>query len=76
MNKIRRKAISAVLEQIEDLKTSLEELLGDEETYRDNIPENLQNGTRYEESEDAISDMEDAISNLEDAISALESITE
>ena len=76
MNKTRRKAISAVLEQIEDLKTSLEELLSDEETYRDNIPENLQNGTRYEESEDAISDMEDAISNLEDAISALESITE
>ena len=47
MNKARRKNIQDVVNQLEDLKSTLEDLQGEEEEYRDNIPENLQGSVRY-----------------------------
>ena len=41
MNKIRRKNLQAIIDQLEELKGSLEDLQAEEE-YRDNIPENMQ----------------------------------
>ena len=53
----------------------LETLLAEEEDYRDNFPENLQNSERYERTEaicenlsDAVDEMEQAASDIEDAI--------
>lgn len=40
MNKIRRKNLQAIIDQLEELKCSLEDLQAEEEEYRDNIPEN------------------------------------
>ena len=53
MNKARRKNIQDVVNQLEDLKSTLEDLQGEEEEYRDNIPENLQGSERYEKAEEA-----------------------
>ena len=81
MNKRRRKAIhdiikrlNEMLESKNDIDTSIFEdivdetqtILDDEENYFYNIPENLQSGSRYEESESAIDKLEDAVSELED----------
>ena len=42
MNKVRRKKLQAIIDQLEELKGSLEDLQAEEEEYRDNIPENIQ----------------------------------
>ena len=42
MNKIRRKNLQSIIDQLEELKGSLEDLQAEEEEYRDNIPENMQ----------------------------------
>ena len=39
MNKVRRKNLQAIIDQLEELKGSLEDLQAEEEEYRDNIPE-------------------------------------
>lgn len=90
MNNTRRKEIRNIIDELEtmagrldDLYSWLDELKSEEEEYRDNIPENLQGGIRYEESEEASDNMEyasDALYDLslemtnyiEDAISYLE----
>lgn len=72
MNKERRKTIREIMEQIEELKSSLEDCQWDEEEYRDNIPENLQGSERYEKADNAVSNIEDAVSNLEEVLSSLE----
>ena len=41
MNKIRRKSLQSIIDQLEELKGSLEDLQAEEEAYRDNIPENM-----------------------------------
>ena len=48
MNKIRRKNLQSIIDQLEELKGSLEDLQAEEEAYRDNIPENMQESERYE----------------------------
>ena len=45
MNKIRRKNLQAIIDRLEELKGSLEDLQAEEEEYRDNIPENRQTHT-------------------------------
>ena len=47
MNKARRKSIQDVADQLEALKSAHEEIQVEDEEYRDNIPENLQESERY-----------------------------
>ena len=53
MNKIRRKNLQAIIDRLEELKGSLEDLQAEEEEYRDNIPENMQESERYEKADEA-----------------------
>ena len=76
MNKPRRRNLQGIIDQLEKLKDSLEELMYDEEEYRDNMPENMQGGERYEAAEMACDNLSDAVSNLEDAISSIEAAIE
>lgn len=76
MNNTRRKEINSIIEQIVDLKNNLENILQDEDDYRDNMPENLWGSKRYEISENASSNLEFAISSLEEIIDYLEESTE
>ncbi len=76
MNKERRKNIQTVADQLEDLKTTLEELQGEEETSRDNIPENLRGSERYEKADEACDALNDAVDGLEDIITSLSELAE
>lgn len=66
MNKIRRKNLQAIIDQLEELKGSLEDLQAEEEEYRDNMPENLQGSERYERADTACDGLEEAVSGLEE----------
>ncbi len=76
MNKERRKNIQTVADQLEDMKTTLEELQGEEEEYRDNIPENLRGSERYEKADEACDALSEAVDGLEDIITSLGELAE
>ena len=76
MNKARRKNIQDVVGQLEDLKSTLEDLQGEEEEYRDNIPENLQGSERYEKADEACDTLSGAVDGLEDIITSLGELAE
>ena len=76
MNKLRRKNLQEIIDQLEELKGCLEDLAEEEEEYRDIMPENLQGSERYEKADEACDNMADAVSNLEDAISSIEAAIE
>lgn len=52
------------LEFIASIKNELESILYEEESYMDNIPENLQGSYRYQMAEDACDNIESAIDAL------------
>jgi flagellar biosynthesis chaperone FliJ len=74
MNNARRKQLSKWLEDIEAIKSELEEICSDEQDYFDNMPENLQGGQRGMDAEEAIDQMNEAVSSIEEAISIIEEI--
>ena len=76
MNKIRRKNLQAIIDQLEEPKCSLEDLQAEEEEYRDNIPENMQESERYEKADEACDNLSSAVDSLEEAISIIEAAIE
>lgn len=76
MNKIRRKNLQAIIDQLEELKSSLEDLQAEEEEYRDNIPENMQGSERYEKADEASGSLSGAVDNLEEVISGIKAAIE
>lgn len=72
MNKARRRSIENVLNQLRDIQTAVEELRDEEQECLDNIPENLQGSTRYEESERAADSLDSAYDSIEEACGNLE----
>ena len=76
MNAARRKEIQKVYDALEEARTALEEIQGEEEEYRDNIPENMQGGERYEKAVDACDNLESAGYSLEEILGYLEQAME
>ena len=76
MNKARRKSIQDVADQLTELKSTLEGIQGEEEEYRDNIPENLQNSARYEAADEACDALSEAVDGLEDIVTSLSELAE
>lgn len=74
MNKQRKTLIKNNINELQNIKSSIEGILFDEECYFDNMPENLQGSIRGEESEEAIDLLNEVIENLSDCISSLENI--
>lgn len=72
MNKERRKRIQEVANQIDSLKGEVEDILSEEEEYKENIPENMQGGERFETAEAACDNLQSAVDNIEEALSYLE----
>ena len=81
MNSKRRKELYAVVKKLnawymvnhqeadailDMVKNDLDLILYDEESYIDNIPENLQNGYRYQMAEEACDNIECAIDAIND----------
>ena len=74
MNKERRNKINALKEQIDEIKSDLENIKCDEEISYDSIPDNLKESDRAQNSENAIDALDKAINSLEEAVSSLEEI--
>mgnify|MGYP006886751541 CR=1 FL=1 len=72
MNKGKRLAIRKVLNKLDDLLAVLDELRNEERECLENIPENLQGSTRYEESERAADSLDSAYDSIEEVIGSLE----
>lgn len=72
MNKQRRKSLEKIHDKLQTLQGELEEIINEEESYKDNLPESMVN--RIEQAEDALSSMDDALTHLIDAIDALGTI--
>lgn len=51
--------------KLSDLKDAIENLKGEEEEYKDNMPENLQQSDKYYAAEAAVDAMDSAISELD-----------
>ncbi len=73
MNRARRKEIRNIMEQLYEAEAKLADayeaiiqINTEEEEYRDNMPENMWGGERYETSEEASENMEYAYESLED----------
>ncbi len=82
MNKQRRRIIYEINTRLEAVQGEMESLLDDiqavidEETeYRDNIPENMQSGERYEMADSACDSLQSAYDTLESAKDNLDDVT-
>lgn len=76
MNKMRRKELMDLIKELRSTQDKddiysvinvLENIRDDEESYYDNIPENLQSSQRAYDSENAIDNMNEALDLLNDA---------
>lgn len=77
MNNARRKALTAVLNELADLRSRVEEVRSDEEDAFENLPENLQYGSeRGEQMESAIARLDDALAAFDEIESALNDTVE
>ena len=71
MNRIRRKAISKIMDQLIELKDQLEELQQEEQEAFDNIPEAFCETDRYTQAEEAVENLGSAFGSLEECIDSL-----
>lgn len=90
MNNTRRKELNKAVELLNGVIDAITEAQGivetckdEEEEYRDNMPENLQNSDRYYASDsacdalnDAYDQIEDILEKIDDAVSNIETATE
>ena len=74
MNNKRRKCIKLIVGRLKDVLVELEEIHTEEQESFENIPENLMNSERYQQSETAVDTLDDVKSSIEDHISELEEI--
>lgn len=72
MNKQRRKTLQELYDIIVEAKDNLDEVRDEEECYKDNMPENLQNSERYERACETVEALESALSSLEEALDYIE----
>lgn len=71
MNKERRKSLQSIVDQLEELKGTLDDLKLEEEGYRDNMPENMQGSERYQTADEACDNLYEAVSQIEEAVSGI-----
>lgn len=76
MNKARRIRITEITEKLSEIRDLIEDVKNEEEEYKDNIPENMQGGKRYEIAENACLVLEEALDDIDSALGNLEIATE
>ena len=60
-----------VIELLLSIQSDIDNCRDEEESYADNMPENLQSSQRYDDAMDAVSEMEDAIDYINDVVESL-----
>ena len=68
MNKQRRKELASLIDKLEDVKSKIETIKGEEEMAYDNMPESLQDGDKGQRMQDAIDALDYAIDGFDDII--------
>ncbi|MBD5086671.1 MAG: hypothetical protein HDT32_04905 [Clostridiales bacterium] len=71
MNKQRRQVIDKLIEQVEELKCGIQEVLDEEDEYRENIPESMT--VKQEIADSACENLDNAISSLDEVEEYLQS---
>lgn len=71
MNRIRRKNLGKLLEQLQTLKDELESIQQEEQEAFDNIPESFSDTDRYSEAEEAVENLDSAFGSLEECIDCI-----
>ena len=72
MNKQRRNSIQKALDQLADIRSSVEEINTEEQDAFDNLPESFQDAERGEIIQEAIDFLETATGDLDAVIDSLE----
>lgn len=72
MNNKRRKEISKIVSTLEDVRDRLSEVVDEEQSAFDNMPESIQGSDRGCESEEAIGYLSDALDSVESALDYLD----
>lgn len=83
MNKARRAEldkvqamVDTIISSIEEARDMLENLKQEEEDYKDNMPESLQSGDKYQNAESAVDAMQEAFDILDNAANELGNIAD
>lgn len=76
MNQSRRKEIRQIIDELETLRSRLEDVTEAEQEAFDNMPESFQSGEKGQKIESYISTMGDASDQISDASNTLEEIFE
>jgi hypothetical protein len=76
MNTKRREALTDLIEKLNEVKDELELLLGEEQEYKDAMPENMQSGDKGSIADEAISNTEQDISDIDTAVDSIENAKE
>jgi hypothetical protein len=66
LQKLEEGDMQYFLDNIDSIMDAIECVLDEEEDYQDRVPENLQSGWRYEESENASDNLRSALDELEE----------
>lgn len=74
MNKARRKNLATIIETLEAMKSSLEDVRDEEESAFDNLPESIQESERGETMQEIVDALYDACDSLEETIDSLNEI--
>ena len=72
MNKARLKELLLVGEELGDFESRLDEILDEERSARDSIPENLENSTTAENMDYWIDTLEQLQSDLSDVVAEIQ----
>ena len=76
MNNDRRKATQKAIDELEEMKATIEDLRDEEQEAYDNMPESLQDSERGQASQQAYDNLGSSVSALEEAVGYLESAVE
>lgn len=71
MNRIRRKELQDILDQMTQLRERLETVMNEEQEAYDNLPDSIQDGGQGIKMSNAIDCMDTALSSMEDIEEAL-----
>jgi formiminotetrahydrofolate cyclodeaminase len=71
MNKLRRKAINKLYEQLEEIREAITEIAEEEEEAFNNIPESLEGTERYEAAEAANDNLQSALDSFDELMDYL-----
>lgn len=74
MNKQRLGEIKKIIDNVNECKDDLDDVMADEQIVFDNMPENLQLSSNGERSEEAIDILDNALEKLDEVVELLNTI--